>query len=212
VVLTLRAVSVGRHAEEPYRSLVALLIECPADERGRAAARQERGATYGQLGRIAHDAGMTRGGRYRWYELACSIPLSEKHASHIIGRMGERRATWSSGSTSSGADAGSCARFRAEGAAGAGGQLFLRPPAEVAASRRGQPTPRPSAPSAWTETARSRDPSFRPHCCRGVISGARAGRTRARRPRRAAGGAGGGARNAHRARRGAEPRPTTEGV
>ncbi len=38
VVLTLRAVSVGRHAEEPYRSLVALLIDCPADERGRAAA------------------------------------------------------------------------------------------------------------------------------------------------------------------------------
>lgn len=92
VTLTMRALSVGQRAEEPYRSLLALLIDCPADERGRAAARQERGATYRQLGRIAHDAGMTPRQRPRWYELARSIPLSDKHASHIIGRMGERRA------------------------------------------------------------------------------------------------------------------------
>ena len=87
VTLTMRAVSVGRHAEEPHRSLLALLIDCPADERGRAAAKQERGAAYKQLGRIAHDAGMTEEERVRWYELARSIPLSEKHASHIIGRL-----------------------------------------------------------------------------------------------------------------------------
>jgi hypothetical protein len=91
-MLTLRAVSVGQHAEEPYRSLLVLLIDCPADERGRGAARQERGATYRQLGRIAHDAGMTPGQRHRWYDLARSIPLSEKHASHLIGRIGRRRA------------------------------------------------------------------------------------------------------------------------
>jgi hypothetical protein len=158
VVLTLRAVSVGRHAEEPYRSLVALLIDCPADERGRAAARQERGATYGQLGRIAHDAGMTRGGRYRGYELACSIPLSEKHASHIIGRMGERRATWSSGSTSSGADAGSCARFRAEGAAGAASTRPARPTS---------PGPNRAAPSgrgSFPRTGRGGRPTCAPTC------------------------------------------------
>ena len=87
VTLTLRAVSVGRHAEEPYRSVLALLIDCPADDHGRAAARQERGATYRQLGRIAHGAGMTPGQRRRWYDLARSIPLSERHASHLIGRM-----------------------------------------------------------------------------------------------------------------------------
>jgi hypothetical protein len=87
VTLTMRALSVGRHAEEPHRSLLALLINCPADERGRAAAKQERGASYRQLGRIAHDVGMTEGERMRWYELARSIPLSEKHASHIIGRL-----------------------------------------------------------------------------------------------------------------------------
>ena len=87
VTLTMRAVSVGRHAEEPYRSLLALLIDCPADERGRAAAEQERGAAYKQLGRIARVWGMTEGERVRWYDLARSIPLSEKHASHIIGRL-----------------------------------------------------------------------------------------------------------------------------
>ena len=92
VMLTLRALSVGRHAEEPHRSVLALLADCPANEHGRAAARQERGATYRQLGRIAHDAGMTRGEKSRWYEIARSLPLSEKHASHLIGRMGGRRA------------------------------------------------------------------------------------------------------------------------
>jgi hypothetical protein len=87
VTLTMRALSVGQHAEEPYRSVLALLIDCPADDHGRAAAKQERGASYRQLGRIAHDAGMTEGERMRWYDLARSIPLSERHASHIIGRL-----------------------------------------------------------------------------------------------------------------------------
>ena len=68
------------------------LADCPADGHGRAAERQERGATYRQLSRIAHDAGMTQGERRRWYDLARSIPLSEKHASHLIGRIGGRRA------------------------------------------------------------------------------------------------------------------------
>src|SRR5829696_5536085 len=66
VMLTLRAVGVGRHAEEPYRSLLALLVGCPAGDDGRAAARQERGATYRQLSRIAHDAGTTPEQRRRW--------------------------------------------------------------------------------------------------------------------------------------------------
>ncbi len=88
----MRALSVGQRAEEPYRSLLVLLLDCPADECGRAAARQERGATYRQLGRIAHDASMTPGQRRRWYDLARSIPLSEKHASHLIDRMSGRRA------------------------------------------------------------------------------------------------------------------------
>jgi hypothetical protein len=87
VTLTMRAVSVGRHAEEPHRSLLALLIDCPADERGLAAAKQERGTTYKQLGQIARVVDMTKGERLRWYDLARSIPLSEKHASHIIGRL-----------------------------------------------------------------------------------------------------------------------------
>jgi hypothetical protein len=82
-----RAVSVSQHAEEPHRSVLVLLIDCPADERGLAAAKQERGATYKQLGQIARVVGMTEGERLRWYDLARSIPLSEKHASHIIGRL-----------------------------------------------------------------------------------------------------------------------------
>ena len=91
-MLTLHALSVGRHAEEPYRSLLTLLVDCCAAEHGGAAARQERGATFRQLARIAHDADMTPGQLRSWYDLARSIPLSEKHASHLIARIGGRRA------------------------------------------------------------------------------------------------------------------------
>ena len=79
--LTARALSVGRHAEEPHRSVLALLVDCPADH-GR-----ERGAAYEQLAAIAHDAGMSKAQRVRWYDLARCVPLSEKHALHLIGRL-----------------------------------------------------------------------------------------------------------------------------
>jgi len=81
VTLTERALSVGRHAEEPHRSVLALLIDCPAD-RG-----HDRGAAYEQLAAIAHAAGMSKQERARWYEVARCVPLSEKHASHIIERL-----------------------------------------------------------------------------------------------------------------------------
>ncbi len=92
VRLTIRALSVGQHVEDPHRSVLSLLMDCFADDHGRGAAKQERGATYKQLAAIAHRAGMSKRERFRWYEVARSVPLSEKHASHILGRLRGRAA------------------------------------------------------------------------------------------------------------------------
>ncbi len=85
--LTMRALSVGQHAEEPYRSVLMSLIDCDATGHGRRAARQCRGASYKQLAAIGHRFGMSKTQRCRWYEVARSIPLSDQHAHHILGRL-----------------------------------------------------------------------------------------------------------------------------
>lgn len=89
MTLGMRALSVGQHAEEPYRSLLALLIDCPAEEHGRQVVRQERGASFKQLAYIGYLLGLSKPFS-RWYEIARSIPLSDRHASHIIGKLSRR--------------------------------------------------------------------------------------------------------------------------
>jgi hypothetical protein len=92
VTLTMRAISIGQREVEPYRSTLGLLLDCSSQVHGRPALRQCRGATFKQLAYAAYLVGMSKTERVRWYELARSIPLSEKHISHIIGRRDERRA------------------------------------------------------------------------------------------------------------------------
>jgi len=87
VMLTMRAISVGQHVEEPFRSILALLIDCGATDHGRRAARQCRGASYKQLAAIGHRFGMSKAERQRWYEVARSIPLSDQHAHHLLGKL-----------------------------------------------------------------------------------------------------------------------------
>ena len=91
VTLTARALSVGKHAEEPFREVLGKLIDCPAHTHGRAASKQERGASFKQLAYIAHLSGFSGEERLRWYELARSIPLSEAHAGHLIARLKQER-------------------------------------------------------------------------------------------------------------------------
>src|SRR5215212_9876955 len=86
VTLTMRALSMGQHVEEPYRSVLALLIDCDATDHGRRGERQCRGASYKQLAAIGHKFGMTKPQRCRWYEVARSIPLSDQHAHHILSK------------------------------------------------------------------------------------------------------------------------------
>lgn len=85
--LTMRAFDVGFEEGDPYRSILALLTNCPTHDHGRQELKQRRGASYRQLAYIAHLSGLTGEERKAWYEIARSVPLSEKHAGHLIERL-----------------------------------------------------------------------------------------------------------------------------
>jgi len=72
-----------------YGRLLSLLEDCwPLDGVWR---EQERGASYKRLAAIGHMAGMEAAERSGWYRVAKSMPLSDRHAGHILSRL-ERRA------------------------------------------------------------------------------------------------------------------------
>jgi hypothetical protein len=85
--LTHRALSIGQTLEEPFRSLLLLLLDCCPTDHGRRADKQSCGATYKQLAYIAHLVPCNKEQRVRWYEICRSIPLAEAHASHIISSL-----------------------------------------------------------------------------------------------------------------------------
>jgi hypothetical protein len=75
---------------DPYGLVLSLLADCyPL---GHLAHEQERGATYKRLAAIAHLWGMTKPERIGWYRVAENIPLSDRHAGHILGRLKRRAA------------------------------------------------------------------------------------------------------------------------
>ena len=71
-----------------YGDLLALLRDCKPLEH--LAHEQQRGASYRRLGAIGHMVGMTKEERVGWYRVAESVPLSDRHAGHIIKRLKER--------------------------------------------------------------------------------------------------------------------------
>jgi hypothetical protein len=87
--LTARALIAAQELEEPYRSVLFMLEGCY--EVGRVYAplyyQQHLGATYKQLAAIAHRVGMSKEQRVKWYRIAESIPLSQRHAGHIMDRL-----------------------------------------------------------------------------------------------------------------------------
>ncbi len=65
-----------------YSRILALLKNCwPAEH---LAHEEQRGASYKRLAYIAHLCGMSKAERVRWYRIAEDIPLSDRHAGHII--------------------------------------------------------------------------------------------------------------------------------
>jgi hypothetical protein len=71
-----------------YGRILALLKDCWPTEH--LAHEQQRGASYKRLAAIAHLWGMAKKERIGWYRVAESIPLSDRHAGHILGRLKRR--------------------------------------------------------------------------------------------------------------------------
>jgi hypothetical protein len=73
-----------------YGPVLSLLADCYPTE-GKAHEGQ-RGASYKRLAAIAHLWGMTKAERIGWYRVAEGIPLSDRHAGHILSRTNRRAA------------------------------------------------------------------------------------------------------------------------
>lgn len=68
-----------------YSYLLSLLADCRS--LSRMAFEEQRGASYRRLAAIGHRIGMDLEERREWYSLADSIPLSDRHAGHILSRL-----------------------------------------------------------------------------------------------------------------------------
>ena len=85
-VLTDKALRLAcTHKHDIYGRPLSLLSDCHPLSHLRY--KEQLGATYRQLAAIAHGVGMTYEERQHWYSLAASIPLSERHAGHILGKL-----------------------------------------------------------------------------------------------------------------------------
>ncbi len=71
-----------------YGRLLSLLADCyPLDN---LRDEQKRGASYKRLAAIGHAWGMSKAERVRWYRVAEDLPLSDRHAGHILSRLKAR--------------------------------------------------------------------------------------------------------------------------
>ncbi len=85
--LTRRALDLAREVPGAYAWLLRLLSDCHPSHSGRFLAEQGRGASYKRLAAIGHLVEFDQEGRGRWYDIARAVPLSDRHASHILGRL-----------------------------------------------------------------------------------------------------------------------------
>lgn len=87
---TKRALQRASSKPDAHGQLLALLEDCrPLAHMWR---EEERGASYKRLAAIGHQVGMGKAARVRWYRIAEEIPLSDRHAGHILKRLKERAA------------------------------------------------------------------------------------------------------------------------
>jgi hypothetical protein len=71
---------------EPYASVLKLLEDCheAPEVAGPMYRQRHAGATYKSLAAIGHRVGMDKGERSQWYRIAERMPLSQRHAGHIL--------------------------------------------------------------------------------------------------------------------------------
>ncbi len=92
--LTRAAVMYADEVGAPYDRLLRMLRDCYEVSEGdvRLHRQQNQGATYRQLAAIGHRVRMSKPERVRWYRIAESIPLAQRHAGHIHSKLQERGA------------------------------------------------------------------------------------------------------------------------
>ncbi len=94
--LTRQAIELANSGEIPktYANALRLLADCQEASRVDPMLfhQQRQGATYKQLAAIAHSLGMTKAERVGWYRVAERVPLSVRHAGHILSRLKRRAA------------------------------------------------------------------------------------------------------------------------
>lgn len=85
--LTARALATAAELSLLYGHLLLILEDCEPVDYEPLYDQQQRGATYKQLAAIGHGAGMSKAERVRWYRIAESIPMSCRHAGHILSQL-----------------------------------------------------------------------------------------------------------------------------
>jgi hypothetical protein len=90
--LTLRALATADEVQPLYADLLRMLKDCELVDYEPLHDQQQRGATYKQLAAIGHNLGMDQAQRVRWYRIAEGVPLSIRHAGHILSRLKGRTA------------------------------------------------------------------------------------------------------------------------
>jgi hypothetical protein len=91
-VLTDRALAMADAVAEPFGFLLRQVADCQSQRAGLLHGQQRRGATYKQLAAIGHRVDMTKAERGQWYRIAESVPLSQRHAAHILNELDRRAA------------------------------------------------------------------------------------------------------------------------
>jgi hypothetical protein len=86
-VLTDRAVTMAASVAEPYGYLLRQVEDCYPVAGGPLHDQQHRGASYKSLAAIGHRVGMTKAERVQWYSIAEAVPLSQRHAGHILSKL-----------------------------------------------------------------------------------------------------------------------------
>src|SRR5215217_5366852 len=91
-VLTDRALAMAEAVAEPFGFFLRQVADCYPVEDGPLYDQQRRGASYRTLADIGHTVGMSKEERIQWYRIAEAIPLSQRHAGHILSRIKRRAA------------------------------------------------------------------------------------------------------------------------
>jgi hypothetical protein len=91
-ILTDRAVAMAEAVAEPYGFLLHQVADCEPAEDGPLRDQQRCGASFKSLAAIGHRVGMTKAECIQWYRIAESVPLSQRHAEHILSRLKRRAA------------------------------------------------------------------------------------------------------------------------